>query len=177
MLVASQYSKADEILGKGVRSDSDMKMFAKTIPSLDKNPQAVLKLLEAQQTQIEKERKAGRIKLKKFADNPLANLTDDTDYSEGMYGASPTQQAEMSRIPISPENPLPLTPEEQQAAGQSPMVPQQPEVPNASAENPPPPPTANEQTSKLMKFSDGTTKVIPAADVERMKQWGQVVDE
>ena len=149
VLVASAYSKAEEMLGKGTRSDTDMETFAKTLPGLDKDPKAMVELLEAQQRQLKKEREAGRLHLKNFAKDPLANLTDSTDYSAGMYDEADPGTG------ITPEKTLPLTPEQQQAVGKSPMV-------------------AQQQKPKMVRMTapDGTAILIPEANVGAAKDQG-----
>ena len=102
--------------------------------------------LQTKQAPDEMNTPKGNLKIIEYQLKRLTEERSRTKHIVDSYHNYNTQQ------PISPENPLPLTPGEQQAAGKSPMMQQTPTV--------------------KMKFPDGTTKEVPTAEKEKYKEWG-----
>jgi len=117
MLLQSEFASLSDVVGPGVKSDSDMKRFDETLTRLETHPEAAMNMLNARIKLAQNKTNEYRRKLELYAQDPTANLNSTVNYSAGIYN-QPQQQEN-----ISPEKPLNLSPAEQQAAGKTNMPP------------------------------------------------------
>ena len=146
MLLQSEFASLSDVVGPGVKSDSDMKRFDETLTRLETHPEAAMNMLNARIKLAQNKTNEYRRKLELYAQDPTANLNSTVNYSAGIYN-QPQQQGQQQEK-ISPETPLNLTPEQQQAAGKA-QMPQQ-------------------QQAEMVRMTapDGTAILIPAANVD-----------
>jgi hypothetical protein len=146
MLLQSEFASLSDVVGPGVKSDSDMKRFDETLTRLETHPEAAMNMLKARIKLAQNKTNEYRRKLELYAQDPTANLNSTVNYSAGIYNQPGEQGQQQEKI--SPENPLNLTPEQQQAAGKA-QMPQQQQAEMVS-----------------MTAPDGTAILIPAANVD-----------
>lgn len=78
MLLRSQFSKLPDVLGPGVKSDTDIKMFVEGMIGLDKNKKAVLEQIKFDKALTQNKSNLYRQQAKQYEQDKVANIHTST---------------------------------------------------------------------------------------------------
>lgn len=109
MLLATEYARASEIVGGGVRSDQDQKDFKETLANLEKNPHAALWMLDKKIEQSKGQAAFYRDQINLYEEDPAANLQAHIpNLAEGQYTPVDYEKKQSNTITQQSINPKPL---------------------------------------------------------------------